>query len=194
MRYAPKDEPDATSEFESWEIVLVRSQVKDFVARQTLPPDLEPQDLYQECLAHWWSQRARYDERRAASRETFLRKVVRGKLQDLARGWRAEKRGSGRAAISLDAPVSRDDPDGPTLGAFLPSGKDVEMDAAAAAGLKMITARLSSRQRRIIAGVLDGMTKSGLSKRLDISRDTLHRELKRIQHIFREEELAEYLE
>ena len=143
---------------------------------------------------HWWSRRDRYDERRGASRETFLRSVVQAKLRDLARGWRAAKRGSGQRPLSLDAPMSDDDPDGPTIGEMLPSQERLEADLAGVLDLRQITSHLSERQREIIAGVTAGMTKTALSTRLDISRDTLHRELKHIQQVFRDEGLADHLE
>ena len=194
VRYAPRDQPDATSDFEPWELDLIRRLVEDFITERRPPTDIEFDDLYQECLQQWWSQRDRYDEHRGASRSTFLRRVVRAKLQDIARGWKAGKRGSGHRPFSLDAPISRDDPDGPTLTEMLPSQERLETDLAGLLDLRQITARLSDRQRRIIAGVTAGMKKTDLSGQLGISRDTLHDELRRIRQTFREEGLAEHLE
>ncbi len=86
----PQDRPDAPSGFEPWELDLIRRLVEDFITERRLPNDVEFDDLYQECLTRWWSQRERYDEARGASRGTFLRRVVQGKLRDLARGWTAD--------------------------------------------------------------------------------------------------------
>jgi RNA polymerase sigma factor (sigma-70 family) len=193
VRYAPRDGPDATSDFEPWELQLVRSLVFDFLAERALPRDVEFDDIAQECLQHWWSQRDRYDARHGASRMTFLRKVVRGRLHDLARGWRAEKRGSGQQPLSLDAPASRDDPTGPTIREALRDRRDLGSDVSAAVDWSRLNAKLSDRQKQIIDGVTAGMTKTDLSRQLQISRDTLHRELKRIRQTFQDEGLAEYL-
>ncbi len=143
---------------------------------------------------HWWSRRDRYDEHRGASRKTFLRKVVRAKLLDLARGWKAEKRGSGLRPLSLDTPISPDDLEGPTLAEMLPAQEDMGSDVAAIADWNKLIALLSDRQRRIIEGVKAGMTKTDLSKQFRISRDTLYEELKRIRQVFRDEGLAPHLE
>ena len=93
MRYAPEDEPDATSEFESWELDLIRNLVLDFLSTRTESPGFEADDLIQECSFHWWRQRAEFDIERGASRSTFLRRVVRAKLLDIERAWKARKRG-----------------------------------------------------------------------------------------------------
>ncbi len=192
MRYAPRDEPDATSDFEPWELDLIWTLVQDFVTRQTLPRDLESQDLYQECVVHWLSRRQRYDERRGASRSTFLRKVVRAKLQDLALGWKAAKRGAGQQPLSLDAPMSRNEPDGPTIGDLLADQRT--SDSAVALDIQRLTDRLSARQRWIIGGTRLGFTKTEISRWLSISRDTLHEDLRRIREVFRDGGLAPHLD
>ncbi len=194
MPTAPRDRPDQRSGFEPWKLDLIRRLVEDFITERRPPNDIEHEDLYQECVLHWWSRRSRYEPGRGASRETFLRKVVKSKLFDIGRGWTSMKRGSGQRHLSMDAPMSDDDPDGPTIGEMLPSEERLEADLAGLLDLRQITSRLSERQRHIIAGVTAGMTKTTLSTRLDISRDTLHRELKRIQQVFRDEGLADHLE
>ena len=194
MHNAPHAQLGPGGDFEPWELDLVRRLIRDFVTEWRPPCDVEFDDLFQECLAHWWSQRDRYDEARGASRKTFLRKVVRGKLRDLARGWRAGKRGFGHLPLSLDAPASAHDRDGRSLGDILPSQERLEADLASLLDLRQITSRLSERQRDIIADATPGMNKADLSRQLGISRDTIYRELERIQQIFRDEGLADHLE
>ncbi len=194
MHNAPHAQPGPGGDFEPWELDLVRRLVQDFITERRPPGDVEFDDLIQECLTHWWSQRDRYDEARGASRKTFLRKVVCGKLRDLARGWTTEKRGSGHLPLSLDAPASARDHQGRTIGEMLPSQERLEADLASLLDLRQITSRLSERQRDIIAGVTAGMNKTDLSRQLGISRDTLHEELRRIQQVFRDEGLADHLQ
>lgn len=193
MHNAPQDRP-AGDEFEQWELDLIERQVAGFFATHRPAHDLEFDDLFQECILHWWSQRDLYDERRGASRQTFLRRVVRRKLQDLARRWAAQKRVSGQRTLSLDAPPSHRHPHGAAIGDMLPDHRDVSADVSVAVHLNRLTAKLSDRQRRIIEGVRAGMTKTALSERLEISRDTLHEELRRIQQVFRDGGLASHLE
>ena len=193
MHNAPHAQSGPGGDFEPWELDLVHRLVEDFITERRPPGDVEFDDLFQECLTHWWSQRDRYDEARGASRGTFLRRVVQGKLRDLARGWTAEKRGSGHLPLSLDAPASAHDHQGRTIGEMLPSQERLEADLASLLDLRQITSRLSERQRDIIAGVTAGMNKAGLSRQLGISRDTLHEELRRIQQVFRDEGLADHL-
>ena len=192
MPTAPRQKPDDT--FEPWELDLIRHVLMDFLAIRLPPSDVEHEDLYQECVLHWWSRRSRYEPGRGASRETFLRKVVKSKLFDIGRSWTSMKRGSGQRPISMDASMSDDDPDGSTIGETHASQERFEADLAGLLDLRQITSRLSERQRDIISGVTADVTKTELSTRLDISRETVYRELKRIQQIFRDEGLADHLE
>jgi len=191
---ASRGQPEPPSQFEPWELELVRSVVFDFLAEHMPPRHVEFDDLDQECLQHWWSQRGRYDARHGASRMTFLRRVIRRRLQDLARGWRAEKRGSGQQPLSLDDPASRDDPTGPTIGEAQRHRGDLGLDVSADIDFRRLYAKLSDRQKRIVDGVTAGMKKTDVSTQVQVSRDTLHRELRRIREIFRDEGLADCLD
>ena len=192
MPTAPQDRPDQRRGFEPWELDLTRRLVEAFLAEQRPPRHVEFDDLYQEYLAQWWSQRDRYDEARDASRKTFLRSVVQARLRDLTRGWRAAKRGSGHLPLSLDAPISRNEPDGPTIGDLLADQRT--SDSTVALDIQRLTDRLSARQRWIIGGTRLGFTKTEISRWLSISRDTLHEDLRRIREVFRDGGLAPHLD
>jgi RNA polymerase sigma factor (sigma-70 family) len=191
---APDERPEPFDGFEPCELELVLRQVEYFFAERRLPSDVDVDDLFQECLLHWWKRRDGYEAGRGALRKTFLRKVVRAKLQDLARGWRARRRGSGGRPISLDAPASRRAPDGATIGEALHDGGDLASNVSAAVDVESLIARLSARQQRIVAGVKAGTNNTELSRQMGISRDTLQEELRRIRQVFREEGLAPYLD
>ena len=191
MHHAPQGRPDK-DEFEQWELDLTSTLVEDFLAEQRLPGHVDRHDLYQECLAHWWQQRGRYDAARRASQKTYLRRVVRAKLQDLARGWTAAKRGSGRASVSLDAPAWLDEPDGPALRETLADPR--QPDSTLALDIQQVIRRLSPRQRRIISAKRLGLRNTEISKRLDISRTTVQDEISAIRDIFRDAGLAPFLE
>jgi RNA polymerase sigma-70 factor (ECF subfamily) len=190
----PRNQADSPNDFEPWELDLIRNLVLDFLSTRTESPGFEADDLIQECSLHWWRQRAEFDIERGASRSTFLRRVVRAKLRDIERAWKARKRGEGQRRLSLDAPASPDDSDAPTLAEVLPARGDLGSDIAAALDRQRLTTHLSARQREIIAGVLAGLTKNELSSRLGVSRDTLYEDVKRIRQVFRDEGLAPHLD
>ena len=167
--------------------------VRDFLRTREPHLDLELADLVQECLLHWWCQRPRYKAGRGASMETFLRRVVTAKLLDLDRGVKAKKRGGGRAAVSLDQPLS-EEPDSQTLADVLPDQADTVREATDRVSLEMALSRLSPQQRQIIAGLEAGYPKSRISQSLGIPRPTLYDDLNRIRQIFKDEGLNQILD
>ena len=190
----PRNQADSPNDFEPWELDLIRSLVLDFLSTRSESPGFEADDLVQECSFHWWRQRAEFETERGASRSTFLRRVVRAKLLDIERAWKAKKRGEGQRPLSLDTPISPDDSEAPTLAEVLPARGELGSDVAAVVDRLRLTARLSARQRRIIAGVTAGLAKGELSRHLGVSRDTLNEEMKRIRQVFRDEGLASFLD
>lgn len=192
MPNAPHTQSRPGGDFEPWELALASRLVEDFITERRPPNYIGFDDLYQECLTRWWSQRERYDEARGASRKTFLRKVVRAKLQDLARGWKAAKRGAGQQPLSLDAPMSGIEPDGPTIGDLLADQRT--SDSTVALDIQRLTDRLSARQRWIIGGARLEFTNTEISRWLSISPDILYEELRRIREVFRDGGLAPHLD
>lgn len=176
------------------EVEIVGHVVRDFLSTRRPHPDLEFDDLVQECLLHWWSQRSRHSQERGASLTTFLRRVVKAKLIDIERGIRAQKRGGGRVAQSLGKSLMPDDPDASTLGDTIRDSTDVESEAMLQITLRKALARLTPRQRRLTSGLSAGTSMSELSKALGVPRPTLYDEMKRIQQVFCDEGLAPYLE
>jgi RNA polymerase sigma factor (sigma-70 family) len=193
----PYSAPDQSSENDNLperEVDIVNHVVRDFLSARRSHPDLELEDLVQECLIHWWQQRSSYDQSWGASIETFLRRVVKAKLIDLERGARAQKRGSGRSPGSLDQPLNEDEPESETLGDTIADPANTEWEALHQVSLEAALSRLSSRQREIIAGLREEYTVSQISKRLGVPRATLYDQLKRIRQIFQDEGLNQFLD
>lgn len=165
------------------ELSVIRHVVMDFLAARTELPGFEFDDLFQECAIHWWRQRPRYDTRRGASLFTYLHKVVKAKLHDIDRHHQSHGRGGRQPAVSLDALLLS--PGQPTRLANLSSG-----DAQQHLDLDRAMKQLTERQRTIVSGLYAGLDKSEIAQRLEVSRDTLHRDLARIRQIFRDEGLA----
>jgi RNA polymerase sigma factor (sigma-70 family) len=180
--------------FPQREIEIINHLVRDFLSSRSRHPDLELEDLVQEALFHWWAQRPRYTQSRGASIETFLRRVVRARLQDRERGIKAQKRDRGRGPASLDQPLAEDEPQGDTLADTIAGPADTAGTALYRVSLEAALARLNSRQKQIIAGLAQGYFMSQLSQRLNIPRATLYDQLDRVRRIFRDEGLSQFLD
>ncbi len=176
------------------EVDIINHVVRDFLTTRKSNPELELEDLTQECVIHWWTQRPKYDAERGASIETFLRRVVNSKLLDLERGLKAQKRGGGRIEFSLDHPLFEDEPDSETLADTFADPVDTARESVEKVSLEVARSRLSPRQKQIIAGLIEGRAKSQISQSLGVPRTTLYDDLKRIRQIFRDEGLAPFFD
>lgn len=174
--------------------------VDDFLATRVSFAALDRDDLVQEGLLHWWRQRFLYSPARGASVETFMRRVLKAKLLDLAERETAAKRGGYSRPLPLDAPISGSDRDEPLTPADVLRDEDLENDPEVAAER---TARrelvdralrlLEPRQRLVADGLLSGRTMSEISAMLGVPRPTLYDERDRIEQVFRNEDLQEWL-
>jgi RNA polymerase sigma factor (sigma-70 family) len=189
--------------FEPWETSLARSLVYAYVTSYSLPRDVEPEDLVQECLLHWWRQRRLHDPERGASLATFMRRVLTAKLADIARAERATKRMGFTEALSLDETISDDDEEGDEGTTWIDMLPDDMPDwqteeAADRALLKeridRVIAMLSPRQQRLIEMLHSDASMARISRTLAIPRTTLYDELARIRKVFRDEGLEQFLE
>ena len=167
------------------ERAAIRQEVKDFLSGHPLRFH-DADDLEQECLLAWWSQRPLFDPSRA-SMPTFLKLVVRKRLQDLLKQEYAKGREGARSALSLNRPLSADSD--VELGDSLPGAdgraEDLRLGVASAVG------RMTQRQQAIVRGARDGYTATAIAKAIGISRDTLYEDFKRIRAAFREEGLRD---
>ena len=194
MLYSAPDQFSENDGLPQREVDIINHVVWDFLATRKPHPDLEREDLVQECLFHWWTQRPRYTETRGASIETFLRRVVQAKLIDLEREIKAQKRGSGRQADSLDRPLNLEEPDADALGDTVASNANTEGEATLQVSLEVALSRLSPQQKQIIVGLAEQDQMSHISQRLGVPRATLYDDLKRIRRIFQDEGLNQFLD
>jgi len=192
--YSAPDQFSGNDGLPQREVDIINHVVWDFLATRKPHPDLEREDLVQECLFHWWTQRPRYTETRGASIETFLRRVVQAKLIDLEREIKAQKRGSGRQADSLDRPLNLEEPDADPLGDTVASNANTEGEATLQVSLEVALSRLSPQQKQIIVGLAEQDQMSHISQRLGVPRATLYDDLKRIRRVFQDEGLNQFLD
>lgn len=195
MHQAPASPLEPGDGLPQREVEIIRHVVLDFLSTRPRPRtlDLEVDDLVQEAQLHWWLQRPKYQARRGASVETYLRHVVNAKLTDLERVARAQKRGAGVEESSLDAPLSAAGNDGGTLGDLVPGTDDTAAEAEFEVIRTQALSRFTRRQRDLVLGLEQGHSISEVSRRPGVPRPTLHDELKRIQLVFRDEGLAPFL-
>jgi RNA polymerase sigma-70 factor (ECF subfamily) len=185
--------PHPQEGLQSWEIELAQGIVRRFLASSKTFPVLDYDDLFQECLLHWWTQRQRYRKERGASPGTYMRRLLNAKLVDLTREAKAAKRGCGRITDSLDREVGEEKEDGLVLGDLVPGNVDVEAESSLRVDLQRGVALLTERQRLVIRTLAAGWRITDISRRSGLSRDTLYEELHRIRQVFRDAGLKEYL-
>lgn len=162
-----------------------------------MPQGLAEEDLLQEALLHWWRQRQRYELSKGASPATFLRRVVRSKLLDVARRDRAEKRGGGTVPLSLDAPLGSADDLSPADTVRDMRGGSSPDDAAQFNALRQhiadVERRLTARQRALLEALRDETPLTELSRRAGVNRSTVYADLARLRELFRSAGLEDFL-
>jgi RNA polymerase sigma factor (sigma-70 family) len=177
---------------ESWELRILECEVSQYCGHQKAFPEDEREDVIQQLVIRWISERDAWDPDRG-KRESFMRTVVRNDLRDLIEERQAEKRCALGHAKSLHGPAD-DDPDGPPLEELLPDEKADHADATELrADLVRALAKLTDRQRRILNLLLDELDVTAIAKRLGLSRSTVHDDRTRIRQLFERHGLRAYL-
>ena len=191
-------EPKYGDLFEDWEIAIAWKFASAFAAEQDHPESENIEELVHECLTHWVLVRDRYDAARGASQRTFMARVVRNTLRDMARSRRAYRRRANYVAVSLDEPLGSDESSS-TLADELDEAAGVceRCDATSRIGLRLDLGKavksLTPRQRKICHHLRDGYSVTELSRILKTPRATVYDELKRIRSSFAKRGLEDYL-
>lgn len=152
------------------------------------------EDLLQECLVHWFFTKAKYQKEESTQR-TFLNRIIRHKLADIARLKMTNKRKSFYLSQSLDAMDEDGEFDGKKEKILMIENHMVEEisveDLPSAMARAM--AGLSFRQKQLCRLLSEGMSLVKAGERMNIPRTTLQDEIKRIREAFKKEGLEEYL-
>jgi len=175
--------------FTSWELAVATNIVNQ---QREIWPSLrrEPEDfLIKRCLAHWQCRRDTYREGRGATIKSYMGIVLRRYLASWMRKELAKKRRALNSADSLDRPLNPEDP-GVTLGATLPDSR--RLDPHFLLDLETSRTRLTPRQREICDLLSYQTSKTKIAAELNLSRDTIYQEIRRITEIFRQDGLEEY--
>ncbi len=145
-------------------------------------------DLLQEVLLQWLTQRERFSGDRGASIQTFFRNVAKNHLADIYREQTADKRGGHFHTLSLNQPVGDEESDGDELGDFVPDPQDVASEVEGEIERDRILAFLTPRQRELAEGLAQDYSVSEMSKKMGVPRTTLNDELSRIRRTLRKKD------
>jgi RNA polymerase sigma factor (sigma-70 family) len=146
---------------------------------------MDEEDLIQEILLWWVTQRQWYNKQRGASIQTFFRHVARNRLSDIYQEQTTEKRGGTSYPLSLNRPVLNKEGDTAELGDFVPNPKDVASEVEGQIERDRILAWLTPRQRELAQGLAQDYSLAEMARRMKVPRTTLKDELIRIQRILR---------
>lgn len=136
----------------------------------------------------------KYRSEAGAIERTFLNRVMRHKLSDIARIKKANKRKSFYMSESLDVDIGEENDE--TKEALLMVEEQVAEAITAADLLAVISkamAKLSFKQKQLCQCLMEGMSIAKAGEKMSIPRTTLNEEVKRIREAFLKEGLEEYL-
>jgi len=182
--------PEYEDLFKKWEIVLARQLVSQFQAEYPWLRCPEHDDLLQECLIHWHSNRHRFQESRRTSIKTYMTHVLKNKLRGIIRRVLTDKRKTIDLAISLETPINEE---GATLADVIPSDKTYS-DITARLDLDLAMNELSPLQQRICELLSEEYPEEEIADILGKPRRSIRDEIKRIGRVFSQRRLQEYLE
>ena len=179
--------------FQEWEIQYAHDLVRHYQKRFVVLRREDTNDLMQECLAHWYFRRDRYDPSRAGYK-TFMQRVIKNKLRHIIEAKKRNIRKALYTSVPMDVFLIDDDDD--LSGCFLVF--DREFEHMSYEDLITVLARamdkLSRRQKKLCRLIKDEeLNMSEVSERLKIPRATLFDEILRIREVFQKEGLKDYL-
>ena len=188
--------PNYRGFFEDWEIGIVKNIIARFRKEKRCLKLEDFDDLVQECLIHWYFVKEKYDPSSKASLKTFMARVVKNKLSNIAKEYRRDKRKVFQKSISIDQPLSEDNDStlSDSLSTENTSHPNFKSQLELQIELEKTMQKLSPQQKEICK-YLENETVSikDISQHLNIDRGTVYREIKRIRAIFEEDKLKDFL-
>ncbi len=184
-------------DFEKWEIAVAKNVVSGFLKNNSIK-GYKFDDLLQECLLHWYQKRGKYTPDREATKKTFMAYILKRRLQEILREQLADKRKTNQVADSIIAALDKGDPDEDTHDLSDKKQKEEYLLSQHNFGLKKdvddAISKLPSSRRKMCHLIMEGYPMAHISKILHKPRATLYDEIQRIQRIFLDNGLKEYIE
>lgn len=182
---------------EKWEIAVAKNVVNGFLRRNRIK-GYDFDDLLQECLLHWCQNREKYKQDKETSKPTFMGFILKRRLREILREQLADKRQVNQVMEPMIVVLDQNDSDGDTLDFSDKNQEEKYFSSQHYFGLekdvKDAMSRLPSSQKKLCYLIMEGYPMAHISKILHKPRATLYDEIKRIQRIFLDEGLKEYLE
>jgi RNA polymerase sigma factor (sigma-70 family) len=174
--------------FADWEIAIAKKAVRRFQANYPWLRGLDFDDLLQECLIHWYLNRARYRESKGVSIKTYMARVLSTQLQLILRQELYDKRKASHLAESLEKPLGKGEL---TLADIIPAdegttetGMRIDIESA----LRVLT----PLQREICNLLKQDYPVKRIAEMLGKPRSTIRDEIKRIKELFSQKGLEDY--
>jgi RNA polymerase sigma factor (sigma-70 family) len=184
-------------DLEKWEIGVAKNVVNGFLKGNRIE-GYNFDDLVQECLLYWYQKREKYRPDKKATKKTFMSHIVRRRLQEILREQLADKRRINQVVEPMIVVLDQNDSDGDTLDLSDKNQEEKYFSSQHYFGLekdvKDTMSKLPSSQKKLCHLIIEGYPMAHISKILHKPRATLYDEIKRIQRIFLDEGLKEYLE
>lgn len=175
--------------FADWETAIVRGMVAEFEAHNPWLKYPGHEALLQECFSHWFFVRNQFSPEKGTSIKTYMRRVIRNRLNDIRKEQWAEKRRGDNFAISLDRPISDS---GTCLRDVIPDVRGAEADDLRR-DVERVVNRLNPFQQRICQLLRHGYSVRDAEKVLGKSKSTVYEEISKLRKVFANEGLDEYL-
>jgi RNA polymerase sigma-70 factor (ECF subfamily) len=182
--------------FEDWEVGVAKNIVDEHKRNWKCLEREDFDDLLQECLSFWYFSKDSYDPSGGASKQTYMARLLKRNLRNIIEGQLTDKRKVAFESVSLDQPLSDED-DAPSLLDTLSVDQNHTSDLRIHAELKIDITRtirtLTPQQQELCRLLSEGdVSIKEASRILNVHRDTVYEEIKRIKSVFEKESLHEY--
>jgi len=184
--------------FENWEIAIAKKLVTNHIQNWKCLRLVDYEDIMWECLSHWHMVKGTYSGEKNASRQTYMGRILRNKLQDIIRRQNTDKRKIWHQTVPLEEEIE-DDENSPTLLSQLDAelAKETYRDSCTSLdlhiGFEVAKRDLNSKQQHICDLLQNDHSISHISKILATPRSTIYDEIERIRKIFESAGLGDYL-
>lgn len=174
--------------FADWEIAIAKKAVSQFQANYPWLRGFDFDDLLQECLIHWYLNRAKFRESKGVSIKTYMAKVLSTQLQLILRRELYDKRKASHFAESLERPVGEGEA---TLADIIPADEHTT-EIGRCIDIESALRELTPLQREICSLLGQDYPTKRIAEILGKPRSTIRDEIKRIKELFSRKGLKDY--
>jgi RNA polymerase sigma factor (sigma-70 family) len=174
--------------FAEWEIAIAKQVVSRFLAKYSWFKGMDFDDLLQECLIHWFLNRAKFQRDKGASTRTFMAKVLNNRLQMIVREQLTDRRKAFHFAESLEKLQSEDE----TTQLEISPTYENSFEQSLCLDVEFVLKTLTPRQRQICVLLEQDYPVKKIAEMLGKPRSTIRDEIKRIREAFSRKDLESY--